>query len=619
LIFMDTEERSDLESFSDEDIPTGKPGYSPGEELFKPTSNVKFNPLPTTSGKCSKLKIAIVLDSTHYIAGGLLKGRFELFCSTNQEVWLGDICVELSGFEEIQGHKFENSQTFLASRIIYQGDRHRPSDAVRGPCREGYYQANKGKTVFPFSFEIPEEAPASFEFQNCAKLKYVVTGYTRFKYGNVCDTLIKSKDARILDRWDIEKENRCAGPGLVMNERKLFMGGDGTVQLESSIKSNFVTSGTNISIQIRVKNSTRKRVQGLKIAFVRKLSMLCPSVDPAEEEPVVKTLEEVFSTHFYKDKDYVFDPDEERCSIVHVPVPVKAYTVQNTSLSEVNWRISVSLSMPGLLSKDLTVDLPIRVCHPVSLEAPPLLPSREKPGEWSEMYDKIAEETPRLSRDLFSELDFGNRVIPLTHSGIIPIRTSMENSAQTNTPVATSGIADGVYTSIQARQQWDRVVSGEPKKSIEVRESNHVDVPKLQVQARKSRDSKSRPLPDIPIDKTGDLQVSGLGYYFGKALDLIEYATGPVFNFEKAQPPKIILEESAKGVHLEDSDHYSEQFVRKTELVGEPTRILRSEAKKKRKSMRQPKPLPQPKEPPALLSLKIGKKSLREIVDGMVN
>jgi hypothetical protein len=613
---MVREDRSDLESLSEEDVPTGQPGYSPGEELFKPTSNVKFNPLPTTSGKCSKLKIAIVLDSTHYVAGGLLKGRFELFSSSNHDVWLGDICVELSGFEQIEGSKFENSQTFLSSRIVYQGDRHRPSDAVRGPCRDGYYLANKGKTVFPFSFEIPVDAPASFEFQNCAKLKYLVTGYVRFKYGSSCDTLIKSKDARILDRWNVEKEQQFAEPVLAMNERKLFMGGDGTVQLESSIKSNFVTAGTNISIQVRVKNSSRKRVQGLKIAFVRKLSMLCPPVDPADEEPQVKTIEENFATHFYKDKDYVFDPDEERCSTVHIPIPVKAHTVQNTSFAEVTWRINVALSMPGLLSKDLTIDLPIRVCHPVSFEAPPILPNRDKTGDWFGMYDKIAEETPRLSRDMFTELDFGNRVIPLSQSVISPISSSTEPSAESKSLLVSSSVAHSVYVSKQDRNEHNRNDPSQQKKSIDFGEPIQVEIPKLQLQSRKSRDSKSRPLPDIPKEVHDDPQVTGLGYYFGKALDLIEYATGPVFHYDKAQPPNIITEETTAGVHLEDSDKDCEQFVRKTELVVEPTRILRTEVKKKRKSMRQPKPLPQPKEPPVPLNFKIGKKSLREIVDG---
>jgi hypothetical protein len=63
-------------------------------------------------------------------------------------LFLGEIAVELKGFEAITGKGLDYSQTFLSSKINYQGERKRPSEAVHGPCKDGYYLANKGKTVF---------------------------------------------------------------------------------------------------------------------------------------------------------------------------------------------------------------------------------------------------------------------------------------------------------------------------------------------------------------------------------------------------------------------------------------------------------------------------------------
>ena len=51
-----------------------------------------------------------------------------------------------------------------------------PSSAVSGPLKGGYWKANKGKTVFPFAFELPLDCPSSFSFQTVASLRYVVTG-----------------------------------------------------------------------------------------------------------------------------------------------------------------------------------------------------------------------------------------------------------------------------------------------------------------------------------------------------------------------------------------------------------------------------------------------------------
>lgn len=133
-----------------------KPDYSFQEErthtsIFNPTSNIEFDPLPSTPGKCPKLKINIALDSNHYRAGTALTGRLEITSLTNDDLLLGLIQIQLLGFEEIQGKHSNQSITFLSSKLKFQGKECRPSEAVRGPCKNGYYTANKGKTVFSFN------------------------------------------------------------------------------------------------------------------------------------------------------------------------------------------------------------------------------------------------------------------------------------------------------------------------------------------------------------------------------------------------------------------------------------------------------------------------------------
>ncbi len=147
----------------DESIATSLPGHPATnygfDDLFKPTSNVKFQPLPSTSGKCSKLKINITLNSTLFVAGESIAGRVEVSSSTDSYLYLGEIAVDINGYEgkfyvffnillEIFGKKFHQSASFLKARRVYQGDKLPPSDAVQGaPTKDGYYLAKKGKTV----------------------------------------------------------------------------------------------------------------------------------------------------------------------------------------------------------------------------------------------------------------------------------------------------------------------------------------------------------------------------------------------------------------------------------------------------------------------------------------
>lgn len=64
-----------------------------------PTSNMEFRPLPSTSGKCSKIKFDLVFDSPVFIGGDSIQGRLEIQCLTDLNLYLGEIAVTLTAFE----------------------------------------------------------------------------------------------------------------------------------------------------------------------------------------------------------------------------------------------------------------------------------------------------------------------------------------------------------------------------------------------------------------------------------------------------------------------------------------------------------------------------------------
>ncbi len=250
---------------SDYSVASSLPGNPPtAHDIFKPTANVKFKPLPSVSGKCSKIKINLLFDSTLFVAGESIQGMFELTSFTDAGLHLGDIFVELSGYEEIAAKNFHQSYSFLSSRRIFQGDRLPQSEAVHGPpIKDGFYLASKKKTVFFFSFGIPLDAPSSFEFSTLSKLCYSVTGAVRFKYGNQNDTIFKTKNVRVIDRWDPVKELQLSESVTASNFRRAFLGGDGNIVLTASTATSYYTSGSNLALRVGVKNMSKKRVSDL--------------------------------------------------------------------------------------------------------------------------------------------------------------------------------------------------------------------------------------------------------------------------------------------------------------------------------------------------------------------
>lgn len=94
-------------------------------------------------GKCPKIEIVVWIDSTLFVAGGVLNGRMELTCSSATRVRLAQISVHLTGVEQIIDAALLSSQTFMSSEIVYQGTRRPPTDAVHGPAVDGYYLAKK--------------------------------------------------------------------------------------------------------------------------------------------------------------------------------------------------------------------------------------------------------------------------------------------------------------------------------------------------------------------------------------------------------------------------------------------------------------------------------------------
>ncbi|KAF9133893.1 hypothetical protein BGW39_008648 [Mortierella sp. 14UC] len=370
--------------------------------------------------KCSKLKIRIYFDSTIFQAGGTLFGRMEVTATSSRSLKLGEIAVELAAYEEITSKEFTATQSFLSSRLCFQGTGIPPSNAVHGPCDEsGFWMAKKGKTTFPFAFQLPLDCPSSLVFGQTASLRYVVTGLVQVFYHGKDETILKSKEAFVVEAWDgYNPEYRLPVQGA--NSTKLFWGGSGALELEAMLAERLHSAGGNLTVEVKVKNNTSRKVQGIRVGVARRLEMVSDKAQ-AELNPGLKietvSVSELIGTQEFKSSSYLFDTGEERTMTVNTIVPGNARTIRGTALFEVTCFVIVSMLL-GAFSGELSVEIPIKICHPASLTpAPkPKLDQNHLPHHYNivdDDYDRDADVPAKSSRRIGSNASLA---APLTHS-----------------------------------------------------------------------------------------------------------------------------------------------------------------------------------------------------------
>ncbi|CAH1756797.1 9290_t:CDS:10 [Entrophospora sp. SA101] len=388
-------------------------------------ANINFKPTTTALGKISKLKIHVLLDSTVYTAGTNLSGRLVVSSLSSRSLKLGEISVELTAYEELTTREYTASQSFLSSRLVFQSSTLPPSNAVYGPKEDGFWTAKKGKTTFPFAFKIPIDAPSCVTYGNNACLKYIVTGVVQYKVNNKEDSTFKSKEAFVVEAWDINNPI-YKQPVEGMNMRQLWLGGSGAIMLEARLVETFFQSGANISVQIRVKNETKRRVQGIKVAITHKLHILANKTKKELDD--VKVVGETVKEEWYKNKDFLFDCGEDRITTVHIDVPKNVRTIRNTALFEV----------------DLIVYLPVFIAHSSSSQPPPI--ANIDKNVFPNHYNMIDENADFFVEDFRKDDDevLGQVSSPVNipskkgSSGILPWSNVENDGVGKNSPKASS-------------------------------------------------------------------------------------------------------------------------------------------------------------------------------------
>ncbi|KAI8929987.1 hypothetical protein BC831DRAFT_441822 [Entophlyctis helioformis] len=358
------------------DLPATAPA-APAAAYRGPIPNMAFNPQPSQSDKCRKLKLKLVLDRSMYVAGSVVDGSIALTSFSKSNVSLGEISVEIRGTEEIRSTN--TARTFLVARVPFQGDRMPPSAAVDASSLvDGHYTARKGKTVFPFTFALPSTAPSSYTLGDAsssgsgARVRYTVTAVVQYRLRGKPGTLIKSVDADVVECGTAVAVGagpvRRSGEGVVKNGMMATEGG--LVSVEASVSDAVLCAGSDVFIDIRVVNGSGRKIQGFKVSLIRQLRVMdddTESVADDDGDVGQPALTDVAAETTFNDRNYAIDAKDERSSRVHIHIPSGVRTIRKTALATVSCVIQVALATGYMFTPEVFVDLPVHIYHAASI------------------------------------------------------------------------------------------------------------------------------------------------------------------------------------------------------------------------------------------------------------
>ncbi|CCX35427.1 protein of unknown function [Taphrina deformans PYCC 5710] len=346
------------------------------EERFHPFAFVKTN----------KFKIKVYPYQEPFVAGGEIFGHIDIISDEgfraqlgSTQVSIGEIGVEVIGYEEIQhtetGHN-PRSFTFMYSRKIFQlpaethperaMEEHILTSAVLNsppPDKDGYRSASKGTTSFPFSFQLPVDAPSSADLHT-ARIRYLVTGYATVKLQGSHEVIATSIPIRVVEAWDVdnpvyEQPIEAAYGRDIANYHE--------IAATAKIARSLYIEGQTISGIIRVANHSSRKIREVKFQLMNKITFFGDKrpplydLNPSEDHAIE------MSVHGHAEP-HVLAHGEEESWTFNLSIPEdRCVSVRNTALFEVTPFILIKIST-GPLQKSTRLEMPVvSIANPESL------------------------------------------------------------------------------------------------------------------------------------------------------------------------------------------------------------------------------------------------------------
>ncbi|KAL1708251.1 hypothetical protein EV121DRAFT_254918 [Schizophyllum commune] len=328
----------------------------------------------------SKVKVSLTMGNRVFVAGGSVRGQMEVECRADKGLALNVMMVELFAIQELTSRDHSATSTFIHARRLFQGPGLPPSNAVQALPAPGdpqypnhYYQARRGISTFPFRIPVPATSPSSITFgSGLAKVRYEVRATVGVFWKGEKRLVIDKTEVDVVESYE-EDFARAEPEGVVVGE-------NGKIWAQGRVIGGVVVAGESACVELQLKNHSTKKNSGLAVSLSRHLVL--PEISGSGKPPL--QIADTLTSVSFKSVDYIMPPGAEGVASLVFDVPKHARGVrggpyeggeqlkrrESQAIFEIRTILEIKVLM-GLTGKDIVLEIPVPVVHPLALPEMP--------------------------------------------------------------------------------------------------------------------------------------------------------------------------------------------------------------------------------------------------------
>ncbi|KAJ9080743.1 hypothetical protein DSO57_1021677 [Entomophthora muscae] len=357
-----------------------------------------------------KFRLSIFTARSFYTAGGSFSGNLKLQCKTDQ-IKFKNLRVELVGLEEISRASLLQREikrhTFSKTAHIIPESQHLLSKVV-DPDSDGFFEADKGEYLVPFEMQLSLKLPTSTEpdrIKRHVSIRYLAIGSIDLKLSNgQYITVIQTLPIVIYEKVQLKSELRVKLAETPQSAEifHTFPGSSTTMFLRLSIAKTIWVSGSLLTAQVILRKALKRKVSKIQLELIedvrtfRNPTLVVEEDDNADEESYTEgsnTLVNPITTRGASSPRSSSSLDSVSCVVgkralggnstptqvdleteerrwnLQVMVPSDSHTSQKARFSSITYRVRASISF--FMTKQISIELPVLIVHPLSLDIDP--------------------------------------------------------------------------------------------------------------------------------------------------------------------------------------------------------------------------------------------------------
>lgn len=182
----------------------------------------------------------------------------------------------------------------------------------------------------------------------------------QYKYHGRSDTAYATVETNVLEYVDVQNSYLNSPISRKVVEQPWF--GRGSVEVEAFLRSPLAISGQEIRIDLKIVNSSSRKIQGIKLYLYKTLESLSNiSSRKFEKQEITE-----YAPLTVRNSEFYVNANESKFLASTVKIPSGILSVSRAVLGEINCWIQISLGM-GLFNSDVVLSVPVAIYDPLSL------------------------------------------------------------------------------------------------------------------------------------------------------------------------------------------------------------------------------------------------------------